>query len=47
MNNIFMSVVLSYLTDFFGIGIGFLCAFLMMKIKTRTNAYLSFVLEFS
>lgn len=57
MNNILLSALLGYLTDFFGIGIGALCAFLICAIRRKyiknknevikKNVLFSFIFEFS
>lgn len=57
MNNIFIAALLGYLTDFIGIGIGALCAFLLYSLKKKytysdenpikKNVVFSFVFEFS
>lgn len=56
MNNIFVAVLLGYLTDFFGIGTGALCAFLLCSLKKRydfsdktlkKNVLFSLAFEFS
>lgn len=57
MNNILLSALLGYLTDFLGIGIGALCAFFILIIKKKyikdkmsvftKNVFFSFAFEFS
>lgn len=57
MNNVFIAAFLGYLTDFIGIGIGALCAFLLFRLKKRhlksgensikKNVVFSFIFEFS